>query len=63
MIAAVAIAAVACNKELPQGQLPAGEEVTFEASVDGIDTKVALDGKVSKWESGDKITIHNGTKG
>ena len=63
MIAAVAIAAVACNKELPQEQLPAGETVTFEASVDGADTKVSLDGKVSKWESGDKITIHNGTKG
>lgn len=63
MIAAVAIAAVACNKELPQEQLPAGETVTFEASVDGADTKVALDGKVSNWEKGDKITIHNGTKG
>lgn len=63
MIAAVAIAAVACNKELPQEQLPAGETVTFEASVDGAETKVALDGKVSNWEKGDKITIHNGTKG
>lgn len=63
MIAAVAIAAVACNKELPQEQVTAGETVTFEASVDGAETKVALDGKVSKWEKGDKITIHNGTKG
>ena len=63
MIAAVAIAAVACNKELPQEQLPAGETVTFEASVDGAETKVVLDGKVSNWEKGDKITIHNGTKG
>lgn len=63
MIAAVAIAAVACNKELPQEQIPVGEVVTFEASVDGADTKVSLDGKVSKWESGDKITIHNGTTG
>ena len=63
MIAAVAIAAVACNKELPGEQVPTGEVVTFEASVDGADTKVSLDGKVSKWENGDKITIHNGTKG
>ena len=64
MIAAVALlAAVACNKELPGEQVPAGDVVTFEASVDGPDTKVALDGKVSKWESGDKITIHNGTTG
>lgn len=63
VIAAVAIAAVACNKELPQEQIPVGEVVTFEASVDGADTKVSLDGKVSKWESGDKITIHNGTTG
>lgn len=63
MIAAVALAAVACNKEAAQEQLPAGEVVTFEASTDGADTKVVLDGKVSKWENGDKITIHNGTKG
>ena len=64
MVAAVALfAAVACNKELPGEQVPAGDVVTFEASVDGADTKVALDGKVSKWENGDKITIHNGTTG
>ena len=63
MIAAVAIAAVACNKETAPEQLPAGEVVTFEASTDGADTKVVLDGKISKWENGDKITIHNGTKG
>ena len=64
MVAAVALfAAVSCNKELPTEQLPAGEAVKFEASVDGADTKVVLDGKVSKWENGDKITIHNGTKG
>ena len=63
MIAAVALAAVACNKETAPEQLPAGEVVTFEASTDGADTKVVLDGKISKWENGDKITIHNGTKG
>lgn len=64
VVAAVAMfAAVSCNKELPQDQISAGDVVTFEASTDGADTKVSLDGKVSKWESGDKITIHNGQKG
>ena len=64
MVAAVALfAAVSCNDQLSQDITPAGGTVTFEASVDGADTKVSLDGKVSKWESGDKITIHNGTKG
>lgn len=63
-IAAVAmLAAVSCNKEIQQDSLPVGEVVTFEASVDGSETRVALDGKVSKWEKGDKITIHNGTTG
>lgn len=63
-IAAVAmVAAVSCNKEIQQENLPVGEVVTFEASVDGAETRVALDGKVSKWEKGDKITIHNGTTG
>lgn len=63
MFAAVAaFAAASCAQEL-DNQVPAGEKVVFEASVDGADTKVTLDGKVSKWESGDKITIHNGTKG
>ena len=64
MVAAVALfAAVSCNDQLSQDVTPAGETVTFVASADGANTKVALDGKVSKWESGDKITIHNGTKG
>lgn len=63
MFAAVAaFAAASCAQEL-DNQVPEGEKVVFEASVDGADTKVTLDGKVSKWESGDKITIHNGTKG
>ena len=62
VVATVAlIAAVSCNKE--SEQIPTGNVVTFEASVDGVDSKVALDGKVSKWENGDKITIHNGTEG
>lgn len=63
MFAAVAaFAAASCAQEL-DNQAPAGETVTFEASVDGAETKAVLDGKVSKWENGDKITIHNGTKG
>lgn len=63
MFAAVAaFAAASCAQEL-DNQLPAGETVTFEASVDGAETKAVLEGKVSKWEKGDKITIHNGTKG
>lgn len=64
MVAAVAIfAAVSCNKELEQGNLPAGETVTFEAVADGVDAKAVLDGTTSKWVSGDKITVHNGNKG
>lgn len=63
MFAAVAaFTAASCAQEL-DNQVPAGETVTFEASVDGAETKAVLDGKVSKWEKGDKITIHNGTKG
>ena len=63
MVAAVAVlAAVSCNKELSQ-EIPADEVVVFEASVDGAATKVSLDGKVSKWEADDKITVHNGTTG
>lgn len=64
VIAAVAaVAAVSCNKELAQEQVPAGEVVTFEATTDGAESKAVLDGKVAKWENGDAITIHNGTKG
>ena len=49
-IAAVALlAAVACNKELPIEQVPADGVVSFEASVDGADTRVALDGKVAEY--------------
>ena len=61
MFAAVAaFAAASCAQEL-DNQLPEGEKVVFEASVDGADTKVTLDGKVSKWESG-KLTIWRETK-
>ena len=66
MVAAVALMAlVSCNKEVTTSEeiAPVGETVTFEASVDGAETKVALNGKMSNWENGDKITIHNGDGG
>ena len=66
MVAAVALMAlVSCNKEVTPSEeiAPVGETVTFEASVDGADTKVALNGKMSNWENGDKITIHNADGG
>ena len=66
MVAAVALMAlVSCNKEVTPSEenAPVGEIVTFEASVDGADTKVALNGKISNWENGDKITVHNGDNG
>ena len=63
MVGAVAMfAAVSCTQELKQdNQLPEGEVVVFEATVDGADTKAHLDGTVSKWDATDKITIFNET--
>lgn len=54
----------ACQKEIPV-ETPQTEAVTFKAYVDGADTKTALNEatRYSEWVSGDKITIHNGTKG
>lgn len=54
----------ACQKEIPV-ETPRTEAVTFKAYVDGADTKTALNEatRYSEWVSGDKITIHNGTKG
>ena len=65
MVAAVALFAASCNKELPQEQLPAGETVVYTASVDGADTKAVLNEatKKSEWVAGDAITVHDGTKG
>lgn len=65
MVGAVAMfAAVSCAQELKQdNQLPEGEVVVFEATVDGADTKAHLDGKVSKWDADDKITVFNETDG
>lgn len=67
MVAAVALfAAVSCNKELPQEEVPAvGETVVYTASTDGADTKAVLNEgtKKSEWVAGDAITVHDGTKG
>ena len=61
MIAAVAIAAVACNKELPQEQIPVGEAKVYSALADGNETKAVLNGKATNWENGDAILIYDGT--
>lgn len=61
VIAAVAIAAVACNKELPQEQIPVGEAKVYSATADGNETKAVLDGKATNWEDGDAILIYDGT--
>ena len=73
MVGAVAMfAAVSCAQELKQdNQLPEGEVVVFEATVDGADTKAYLEvvgegeeqRTFSRWHNDDKITIHNGTTG
>lgn len=54
----------ACQKEIPV-ETPQAETVTFKAFVDGADTKTVLNEttKYSEWAAGDKITIHNETKG
>ena len=67
MVAAVAMfAAASCVQEL-DNKVPeqAGETVVFTASVDEADTKAVLNEttKTSEWVKGDKITLHNGTKG
>ena len=56
--------AASCNKEyVEQDPEVAGETVVFTASLDGADTKAALNGNKTEWVAGDKVTIHNGTKG
>ena len=54
----------ACQKENFEENVPV-ETVTVTANVDGADTKTALNEatRYSEWVSGDKITVHNGTKG
>ena len=61
MVAALALAAVSCNKEVSPVETPVGETVVFSAEMDA--TKTTLNGNKSEWVAGDKITIHNGTKG
>ena len=61
VIAAVAIAAVACNKELPQEQIPVGDAKVYSAIADGNETKAVLNGKATNWENGDAILIYDGT--
>ena len=69
MVAAVAsFAAISCTQELvnttPETpEVSTGETVVFTAYTDGADKKAVLNGKISTWESGDQITIHNGEKG
>ena len=54
----------ACQKENFEENVPV-ETVTVIANLDGADTKTALNEatRYSEWVSGDKITVHNGTKG
>lgn len=66
MVAAVALfAAVSCNKEIEQDNLPAGETVVYTASVDGADdVKAVLNQttKKSEWTATDKITVLDGSQ-
>lgn len=60
MFAAVAaFAAASCAQEL-DNQLPEGEAAVYTASVDGADTKAALDGTSTNWENGDAILLYDG---
>lgn len=61
MFAAVAaFAAASCAQEL-DNQVLEGEAVVYTASVDGADTKAALDGMSTNWENGDTILLYDGT--
>lgn len=66
VVAAVAVlAAVSCNKEINQENLPVGETVVYTASTDNAGTRAVLNEttKKSEWVAGDAITVHDGTKG
>ena len=58
-------AAVSCMNEIDDfgSDVSIDGEVVFTASVPGAETKAVLDGNKSWWQNGDKITVHNGTKG
>lgn len=58
MLAAVAIfSAVSCNKELSQDLMPSGNIVTFEATVDGAESKTVLNGAKSMWSGQEWIQV------
>ena len=60
MFAAVAaFAAASCAQEL-DNQVPAGETKVYTASVDGAETKAALDGRSTNWENNDAILLYDG---
>ena len=68
MVATVAlVAAVSCNKEFEQENIPAGgQTVVYTATVDQNDepeAKAVLDGLVSKWSGNEYITLHDGSNG
>lgn len=55
--------AMSCVQDVVPGVPEVQEEtVVFTASVDAA-TKTTLNGANTEWKAGDKITIHNGTKG
>ena len=61
MFAAVAaFAAASCAQELENAQLPVGEAKVYTATVDGTETKAALNGKSTNWENNDAILIYDG---
>ena len=63
MVAAVAVfAAVSCNKELSQGNLPEGT-VVYSAKADGARAVLNETTKKSEWVANDAITVHDGEKG
>lgn len=67
MVAAVALfAAVSCNKEMEQENLPAAETVVYTAYADGSEpeSKAELNQTTlkSEWVAGDAITVLDGTK-
>lgn len=64
LVALTVFSAASCCKEyVEETPQVAGETVVFTASLDGADTKAVLNGNKTEWVAGDKVTIHNGTKG
>lgn len=66
VVASVAVlAAVSCNKEINQENLPVGETVVYTASTDNAGTRAVLNEttRKSEWVAGDAITVHDGAQG